>query len=95
MFKIQKMLTRDYKKTLSNLCDRFNDPHAIKSYSQEGEDMILRRIFEGQEKGFYVDVGAHHPRRFSNTYYFYKLGWAGVNLEPNPDALIAFKADRP
>jgi FkbM family methyltransferase len=84
-----------FKSFLVKRLYRFSDPHAIKSYSQEGEDMILRRIFEGQEKGFYVDVGAHHPRRFSNTYYFYKLGWAGVNLEPNPDALIAFKTDRP
>jgi FkbM family methyltransferase len=57
--------------------------------------MILRRIFEGQENGFYVDVGAHHPRRFSNTYYFYKQGWRGINIEPNPDALKAFNVDRP
>jgi FkbM family methyltransferase len=57
--------------------------------------MILRRIFEGQENGFYIDVGAHHPRRFSNTYYFYKQGWRGINIEPNPDALMAFKTDRP
>jgi FkbM family methyltransferase len=83
------------KKILSKLLGKFNDAYAIKCYSQEGEDMILRRIFEGQEKGIYVDVGAHHPRRFSNTYYFYKQGWTGVNIEPNPDALMAFKSDRP
>ena len=82
-------------KNLINLRDRFSDPYAIKCYSQEGEDMILRRIFEGQENGFYIDVGAHHPRRFSNTYYFYKQGWRGINIEPNPDALKAFNSDRP
>ena len=43
------------------------DMNAIKSYSQEGEDMILNRIFEGKREGFYVDIGAHHPSRFSNT----------------------------
>ena len=42
-----------------------------RSWSQEGEDQILRRIFERQKLGFYVDVGAHHPVRFSNTYLFY------------------------
>ena len=31
------------------------------SFSQEGEDQILHRIFERQNQGFYVDVGAHHP----------------------------------
>lgn len=82
-------------KNFVNLRDRFSDPYSIISYSQEGEDMILRRIFEGERKGFYVDVGAHHPRRFSNTYYFYKEGWRGINIEPNPDALKAFNLDRP
>ena len=50
----------------------FFDGYALKSYSQEGEDMILRRIFERKKTGFYIDIGAHHPKRFSNTYYFYK-----------------------
>ena len=70
------------------------DGYAIKSYSQEGEDMILRRLFEDQKHGFYVDVGAHHPRRFSNTYFFYKRGWSGINIEPNPDAFQSFQTDR-
>lgn len=72
----------------------FNDIYATKSYSQEGEDMVLQRIFAGKECGFYVDVGAHHPRRFSNTYLFYKRGWQGINIEPNPDAMRAFQSDR-
>ena len=67
------------------------DVYGKKSYSQEGEDMILRRIFEHQSRGFYVDVGAHHPRRFSNTCFFYKQGWTGINIEPNPDAILIFK----
>ena len=92
---IKRYIHSALKKNLVNLRDRFSDPYAIKCYSQEGEDMILRRIFEGQENGFYIDVGAHHPRRFSNTYYFYKQGWRGINIEPNPDALKAFNVDRP
>lgn len=71
------------------------DRYAVKCYSQEGEDMILRRIFDCKTDGFYVDVGAHHPRRFSNTFYFYKQGWSGINIEPNPNALQAFRLDRP
>ena len=61
------------------------------SFSQEGEDMILRRIFENRTKGFYVDVGAHHPKRFSNTYYFYQKGWQGINIDCNPGSMKPFK----
>jgi FkbM family methyltransferase len=70
------------------------DPFVNLAYSQDGEDMILRRLFEGQKEGFYVDVGAHHPFRFSNTCYFYRRGWRGINLDPNPDAIEAFRRAR-
>jgi FkbM family methyltransferase len=71
------------------------DPSVNLSYSQDGEDMLLRRLFERQRKGFYVDVGAHHPYRFSNTCYFHRRGWRGVNIDPNPDAIEAFRRERP
>lgn len=70
------------------------DVYANKYYSQEGEDIILQRIFSGKPKGFYVDVGAHHPRRFSNTYLFYQRGWNGINIEPNPEIVEAFRKER-
>lgn len=70
------------------------DGYAIKSYSQEGEDMILRRIFERQPSGFYVDVGAHHPKRFSNTYFFYKKGWSGINIDAMPGSMKPFESIR-
>lgn len=61
------------------------------SYSQDGEDMVLKAFYEGKKKykGYYVDIGAHHPYRFSNTAYFYKKGWQGINIEPTP-SLIGF-----
>lgn len=67
-----------------------------RSYSQDGEDMILKALFEQKKgyKGFFVDVGAHHPVRFSNTKYFYNRGWRGINIEPTPDAIKAFKLFR-
>jgi FkbM family methyltransferase len=71
------------------------DPFVNLAYSQDGEDMVLRRLFERQQSGFYVDVGAHHPYRFSNTCYFYRRGWRGINIDPNPDAIEAFRRDRP
>lgn len=57
--------------------------------------MILRRIFEYVDKGFYVDVGAHHPQRFSNTYFFYKRGWSGINIDATPGSMKPFRIMRP
>jgi FkbM family methyltransferase len=57
--------------------------------------MILRRIFEKQDTGFYVDVGAHHPKRFSNTYFFYKRGWRGINIDAMPKCMESFNRVRP
>lgn len=92
---IKRCIPLAVKRKLVGLCKEPNEEYAIKSYSQEGEDMVLRRIFEGQPVGFFVDVGAHHPCRFSNTYFFYKCGWSGINIEPNPDAISAFQSIRP
>lgn len=72
-----------------------SDPYARTCYSQEGEDVVLQRMFEHHAAGFYVDVGAHHPQRFSNTYLFYKQGWRGINIEPNPSAVALFQSVRP
>ena len=66
--------------------NRFNS----KSYSQEGEDLILSRYFDGQREGFFIDVGAFHPIRFSNTYLFYRLGWSGINIEARPGSKKLF-----
>ena len=65
------------------------------SFSQEGEDLILASLFDGKSHGFYVDVGAHHPQRFSNTYYFYLRGWEGINIDAMPGAMDRFKCTRP
>jgi FkbM family methyltransferase len=94
MSSIASKLPWRLKRSIRFAVDRFFDVYSNKSYSQEGEDMILRRIFRGQTQGFYVDVGAHHPRRYSNTYHFYRLGWSGINVEPNPDFAASFRAIR-
>jgi FkbM family methyltransferase len=92
---MRQSIPEPIKKMLRQIRRIFFDEFAIKSYSQEGEDMILNRIFEGKIKGFYVDIGAHHPRRFSNTHFFYKRGWTGINVEPNPDVVRIFNVERP
>jgi FkbM family methyltransferase len=74
---------------------RLIDPYGRVSYGQEGEDLLLERIFEGQKQGFYVDVGAHHPLRFSNTYLLYLRGWRGINIDAMPGSMTAFRRVRP
>src|ERR1700756_330529 len=74
---------------------RFFPVYARVSYSQEGEDMVLDRFLEHRHSGFYVDVGAHHPKRFSNTLRLYRRGWRGLNIDANPDSIRLFRRARP
>lgn len=67
----------------------------IISFSQEGEDKILERMFNHKKEGFFVDVGAHHPIRFSNTYKFYLKGWNGINIDAMPGSMRLFNKIRP
>jgi FkbM family methyltransferase len=55
------------------------------SYSQNAEDVVLRRALRGVEQGRYIDVGAYHPSIDSVSMAFYKLGWQGIAIEPDPD----------
>lgn len=63
-------------------------------FSQYGEDTIIRKLFN-RRHGFYVDVGAHHPFRQSNTAYLWCLGWNGVNVDANPRCIEIFRKVRP
>lgn len=64
-------------------------------YAQDGEDLVLSRLLEDKESGFYVDIGAHHPTRFSKTYLFYLKGWTGINIDAQPESMAVFKKHRP
>jgi FkbM family methyltransferase len=64
-------------------------------FGQDGEDLILNRLLNGQKIGYYVDVGAHHPVRFSNTFLFYKRGWQGINIDAMPGSMKKFNTIRP
>ena len=87
------MIILKIKKLLNKLLN-FRNFKTI-SYSQEGEDLILERFFENQNYGFFVDIGAHHPQRFSNTYLLYKKGWRGINIDPMPGIMNLFNKLRP
>ena len=91
---LNSMMSLKIKTALIEIKNIYLDGYALKSYSQEGEDMILCRIFAKNSTGFYIDVGAHHPRRFSNTYFFYKRGWRGINIDAMPNSMSLFNKIR-
>ena len=92
---VKALLPKPVWQQLVRLRERWFDVHAKKSYSQEGEDMLLERFLEHKRCGFYVDVGAHHPTRFSNTYRLYLKGWRGLNIDANPGSMAIFQRVRP
>ena len=91
---LKKILPNKIKHWLSNIKHLHITKYRDYYWSQEGEDIILRRIFENKRSGFYVDIGAHHPYRFSNTYYFYRIGWRGINIDANPQSIELFNKYR-
>lgn len=64
-------------------------------YSCFGEDAVINNILNGKKNGFWVDVGAFHPEKYSNTKFFSERGWTGVNVEPNTVNFKLFQKRRP
>jgi len=51
------------------------------TYSQLGEDLEIRKWLP-ENQGFYIDIGSGFPISGSNSFYFYRLGWKGVAIDP-------------
>lgn len=70
-------------------------------HSQLGEEVGLMHYFggkgflDGGYKGFYLDIGAYHPFRGNNTWWAYKKGWRGINIDANEESMRLFRAVRP
>ncbi len=70
--------------------------YANLSFSQFGEDLLIDVFFHAKvTPGFYVDIGAHHPQRFSNTYLLHQRGWRGINVDGDPESIKLFETERP
>ena len=66
-----------------------------KSYAMDGEDLAIDKYVEKKEKGFYVDIGAHHPIHRNNTQLLFKRGWEGINIDVNEFSIDLFNFLRP
>jgi FkbM family methyltransferase len=65
------------------------------SYTPQREDVLLARAFQGQQHGFFIDIGANHPVHGSTTQLLVDRGWSGINVEPHPMFAAAFARHRP
>ena len=81
----EHLMTRAWRQAMGSVEKR----GASLSFAQEGEDRIINRLFDGGP-AFYVDVGAHHPVRFSNTFLLYLRYWRGINIDAMPGSMAAF-----
>ena len=60
------------------------------------EEWILKDFFNGRRDGIFVDVGANHYQRASNTYYLETaLGWSGIAIEPQVKFAAGYHKHRP
>lgn len=63
------------------------------AWAPDGEDLLWKHVLP--KVGFYVDVGAHHPFRFSVTKVLYDMGWSGVNIDATANFSELFDKHRP
>ncbi|NSW93819.1 MAG: FkbM family methyltransferase, partial [Bacteroidales bacterium] len=88
------------KKSLKKLLDYFDkalvDRNQTISYSQYGEDKIILTMLDlyKVKQPKYMDIGAYHPFKFSNTALLYKNGIRGINIEPDPRQFRLFQKYR-
>ncbi len=64
------------------------------TYSTNAEDILINTLLKNSSSGFYLDIGAHHPFRFSNTYLLYEAGWSGINIDASKDSIDLLKQYR-
>ena len=72
-------------------------PYVPASYSQAGEDAILRFLLGDKKVGriSYLDVGTNSPDFGNNTYLFYRSGSTGVCVEADRSLIPNIARIRP
>jgi FkbM family methyltransferase len=70
--------------------------HVKPHFGQWAEDTLIRKLFpKNKANGKYVDIGAYHPFKHSNTAGFWMRGWTGVNVDANKESIELFRKKRP
>lgn len=92
------MLTRTLKRIIKKaVYSMVPPPYVPASYSQAGEDAVLRWLFADKktERISYLDVGTNAPDNWNNTYLFYRDGARGVCVEADKTLIPEITRVRP
>ena len=101
-----RMFARNIHRWTHWWSEAWMEPEARLTFSQFGEDAFLQAYYRSKawekygdpnriDPGYYVDIGAHSPKTYSNTYWFYKHGWKGINIDAAPGTTREFLRERP
>lgn len=61
--------------------------------SSETESKLIRE-FLGEAPGFFVEIGANHPQKGSQSWGLEQNGWQGILVEPQPELAIELRNSR-
>jgi FkbM family methyltransferase len=96
---IPKKLKGKIYHILVTLLNREYYPIVFWSFSQAGEDSVLRFLFQDYPLELsniaYLDIGARHPIYGNNTYLFYSYGSSGVCVDADKTFISLMKKERP
>jgi FkbM family methyltransferase len=63
-------------------------------FAPEPENDLKEEFFGHATAGYFVDVGANDPERWSQSFHLERLGWDGVLIEPQPDLAAKLRERR-
>jgi len=90
------MIIQPFNDQQAKVFDAIASGYARLHFSQIGEDCLIWNLCNNVEKGFYVDIGCHHPFRYSNTALLSIFkGWTGLNVDADRRAIELFEQYRP
>ena len=97
MTEIFKRIASKSSTVIQALFRKTKPDDGLTSYAQTGEDIIVHRVLTAMkiQQPTYLDIGAFHPIKFSNTMFFYERGSKGVCVEPDPQLCESFNIRRP
>jgi FkbM family methyltransferase len=72
-----------------------NDPHNQQPTDFDKHSERVWQFFERRPAGVFVEVGANHPTRMSQTGFLEARGWSGVLVEPHPELCTLLREWRP
>ena len=74
----------------------FFERYGLNRNSRNYEELFIRDHFQDKRGGVFLDVGANHYQRESNTYYLETvLGWSGIAVEPLTEFAADYAKHRP